>query len=222
MSNISLARYSPHTSSPSITVQLIECYRDVFAVEPWHEWLKCPVCEKYWGKKDAELLVSMKFQHCDTPLVDFWPRDKVVSDFCDEVTSEASCWLTLDGDKVIGLCLGYPITVADLEKKLGLQFAAQIDYQGSDIVAYQDDILVDAAYRKLGYAKKMVQIRNEDFLLRGLKHGIARTRQSPEPSVTFKWFVAMGYKIIARYPDDDGRVIQARSLAGLKELLASK
>lgn len=222
MENISLIRYSPANGDPLLTAQLVECYRDVFADGPWHEWLKCPQCQKYWGTKDRGLLVSYKFRHCDRPLVDFWPREQVISDLHHEIAPEASCWLAMSKDRVVGFCWGYPITTSDLEAKLGVSFNnnPECHSEAAEPIAYQDEVGVLSAYRGRKIAKAMVVQRLSDFISQGLQIGIVRTKQSPEPSETFLWYTEkLGYKILANYPGDDGRVILGRQLSGLKELL---
>jgi GNAT superfamily N-acetyltransferase len=213
----------------------------VFSDAPWHEWLKCPVCQKYWGKKDQSFLASIRYQHCGVALVDFWPREQVLSDLLHEITTDSSCWLAVEGDEprklpisqilqgdieqitgeVIGFCWGYPITLGDLEKKLGVMLNWKFRFEKENLVAYQDEIGVLSDYRKKGIAKAMFVRRLHDFLARGLRVGYVRTRQYPEPSETFLWYTQkLGYKIIATYPDDDGRVILSRPFEGLEELLS--
>ena len=224
MKDVSLAKYSPHDGDHPLTAQLVECYRDVFADGPWHEWLKCSKCQKYWGVKDRGLLASYKFRHCDTPLVDFWPREQVVSDLYHEITPEASCWLAMDNGMVVGFCWGYPVTVSKLENKLSISFGSELEksFGTHQLIAYQDDVGVLVAYRGRKIAKAMIVHRLDDFLAQGLQVGIVRTKQSPEPSQTYLWYTRkLGYGILATYPGDDGRVVLGRQLAGLKELLSS-
>lgn len=224
MKNVSFARYSPHTADIKLTDQVIECYRDVFADGPWHEWLQCPKCKKYWGTKDQNILQNWNFQHCNTPLVDYWPREKVNEDLRHEITSEASCWLATCNTLVVGFCLGYPITIPNLERKLGISFNSKLVRHLGDHtrVAYQDDVAVRSEFRRQGIATTMVRHRLANFLDLNLRVGVVRTREKPEPSVTFPWYTKkLGYVPIAKYPGEDGRVILARSLIGLKELLSS-
>lgn len=222
MKNISLVRYSPYYNNHALTAQLVECYREVFADSPWHEWLKCPRCHKYWGKKDQDFLAANKFHHCNTPLVDFWPREQVIYDLYHEISSKTSCWLAMQNDSVVGFCWGYPIILSDLEDKLNISLSTQPELKGVKRLAYQDEVGVLSAYRGQKIAKKMIAQRLQDFLAQGLKVGIVRTRQSPEPSTTFLWYTGkLGYKIIANYPEPDGRVILGREFNGLKELLNS-
>lgn len=222
MNNVVFTRYSPKDGNASLLAQLVECYRDVFADGPWHEWLVCPVCRKYWGIRDRNILASSQFRHCNTPLVDFWPREKVVSDLRHEITPESSCWLAMDGNKVVGFCWGYPITVINLEAKLGISFSAElkISLENHELIAYQDEVGVLSAYRGHKIAKTMISHRLKDFIAQDLEVGIVRTRQGPEPSETFLWYTGkLGYRTLVRYPGDDGRVILARQLSGLEELL---
>ncbi|MEK7538374.1 MAG: GNAT family N-acetyltransferase [Patescibacteria group bacterium] len=224
MENISLIRYSPDSNDYLLTAQLVECYRDVFADTPWNEWLKCSKCGKYWGVKDQGLLASLNFRHCDIPLVDFWSREQVLFDLRHEIISGSSCWLAMSNKTVVGFCWGYPINISDLETKLGVSFNTELEYNfgTSGLAAYQDEVGVLSAYRGRKIAKAMIIHRLNDFLTQGLQIGIVRTRQKPEPSETFMWYTQkLGYKILANYPNDDGRVILVRQLSGLKELLTS-
>ncbi len=154
-------------------------------------------------------------------LVDFWSRQQVACDLQHEIKPEASCWLAMACNKVIGFCWGYPITIATLEAKLGVTFGAEIEYKGTTLVAYQDEVGVLSAYRGNKVAKIMVSHRLDDFLVQGLQYGIVRTMQYPEPSETFLWYTKkLGYRILANYPSSDGRVILVRELDDdLKELL---
>ena len=221
MEGVSFVRYSPQADNVRHTAQLVECYRNVFSDEPWHEWLKCQKCEKYWGKKDQDYLVSIKYQHCRVALVDFWPRDQVLADLLHEITVDGSCWLAKDNDRVVGFCWGYSIKVIDLENKLGIMLNWKFGFERENLVAYQDEIGVLSDYRKKGIAKSMFVKRLDDFLERGRRVGYVRPPQYPEPSETFLWYTQkLGYQIIATYPGDDGRAILCRPFEGLKGLLS--
>lgn len=207
LNGIRVAKYSPHSSSPLVTARMVECYRDVFAGEPWNEWLACKVCKKHWGTKDMALLAEMKYEHCGKPLVDYWKRERVIGAIHSSIDPQASCWITLNGEDVIGFCWGYPMPLEKLEKELKLS----IPLNGDTKIAYQNEVGVVTAFRRRGLAKSMFAHRLDDFLAQGLTYGVVRTRQFPEPSVTFTWYTDLGYTIIARYPDEDGRVILGRA-----------
>lgn len=227
MSEIAFLRYSPYTSQDSTTKQLVSCFRGVFAGEPWNELLKCPVCSNYWGTKDQELLRSMEYKHCGVELVDYWPEERVFQDLRREIRQDSSAWLAFDGEKVVGFCWGYPVSKSIIEAELKLALPNNmLGCFDHDTIAYQDEVGVLLPYRGRGLAKKMVALRHDDFLAKGLKLGIVRTRQHPEQSVTFSWYTEkLGYKIVGVYPDVDGkldgRVILSRPLEGLRELLTT-
>lgn len=224
-----IVRYIPDGKDHRLTGRLIECYREVFADRPWNEFLKCLTCEKYWGTKDLAELTANGFQHCGVPVVDFWPWQQVLTDIVHEITPEASCWLCISSTRgglaagnyrVLGFCWGYPINGAELEEKLGIKFLEKLGSEDPGPLAYQDEIGVITSHQGQGIARDLVCHRLNDFLARELKFSIVRTRELPEPSVTFLWYTEkLGYQVLARYPGDDGRVILGRPLAGLKELL---
>lgn len=220
--SVQYLRHSLEHTNAHRTTQLIECYRNVFGDGPWHEWVKCTVCEKYWGIKDYEYLISENFLHCGVPVSDFWPRHEVIADLRHEITDDASCWLATEENIVIGFTWGYPIQLQDLEKKLGVKLAGETvrEIDPASLVAYQDEVGVITPHRNKKIAKALVLHRHRDFLAQGLTFGIVRTREYPEPSDTFLWYTKkLGYQVLARYPDGDGRIVLGRSFAGLAEML---
>ncbi len=79
-------------------------------------------------------------------------------------------------------------------------------------VFYQDELGVLPDYRGQGVAKRMFIARLQDAIKQEnrSKIGVVRTREFPEPSVTFLWFTKkLGYTVLCRYPKKDGRVILA-------------
>jgi len=219
---IEFLRHSLEHSSPHRTAQLVECYRDVFADGPWHEWMQCAVCKNYWGTKDYEYLLSENFLHCGVPVIDYWSRHQVIADLRHEITDSSSFWLAIENDKVIGFTWGFPIHLHDLEKKLGVQIANSTigNISPTDLIAYQDEVGVIASHRSQKIAKALVLHRHRDFLAQGLTFGIVRTREYPEPSDTFLCYTKkLNYQILVRYPDPDGRVVLGRSFTGLEEML---
>ena len=220
MHTVTLISYTPGADSGLLTAQLVECYRDVFADGPWHEWLRCPQCDSYWGKKDGALLVSWQFKHCGVPLVDYWPRERVLDDICREITRDARCTLAVSSDQVVGFCWGYPIRIPDLEAKVGIGVAKEIEesFGTQAHVGYQDEVGVLSQYRGAKIAHTMNKRRIQAFVAQGLQVIVSRARRTPSPSVTFKWYTEkLGYDVLVEYPPEDGRVILGRPLAGLLE-----
>jgi GNAT superfamily N-acetyltransferase len=219
---IEYIQFSPHDDPTDLVTQVVECYRGVFADPPWNELYKCPSCGSHWGVKDLNEIWEMNTMHCGVPMVPFWPPEEVRADMYHEITPEASCWLALEKSKVVGFCWGYPISVFDLEAKLKVDGLAGklVGAFATDEVAYQDEMGVLLSHRGHRIAKELFVNRHRDFIRRGFKVGVVRTRELPEPSVTYQWFTEkLGYQVIARYPVDDGRIVLARPLEGLSELL---
>jgi ribosomal protein S18 acetylase RimI-like enzyme len=220
MNSIEFIRFRPIIGC-AVLESLIKCYQNVFSGSPWNEWFVCSECKKYWGKNDISILREMEFRHCEKKLKLFWPRNKVRKDFIREVGESASCWIALKSNVVIGFCLGYQTHVQKLEEKLELVFEDELRsvFQVNEgQIAYQDDIGVLEEFRGLKIAKKLFLKRHDDFLKMGLATTVARTRELPEPSVTHEWFIRkMGYRIIKKYPMNDGRAILAQDLSLINE-----
>jgi GNAT superfamily N-acetyltransferase len=223
-SAVTLERYAHKPSETLRATQLVRCFQDVFADPPWNEWRKCSVCGKYWGLTASEELARLNNTHCGMPVVEYWPSDEVFSDLQHEITEEASCWLAVDEARVVGFCWGYPIAFGELERKLKIGFADSVEHQlgHGHRIAYQDELGVLSSYRGQKLAHQLYAKRHEDFLAQGLTAGVVRTRRLPEPSVTYLWFTErLGYKVLAEYPGDDGRVILGQTLDHVTKVLAS-
>ena len=214
--DISLIPFIPTLANTEITSQLVECYRDVFAASPWGEWLKCSVCENYWGLEDKEYLSSQNYACCAKPLVDFWPKNQVLADLKNEITPEATCWLAMDAQRLVGFSWGYSSAVAKLEKKLGITFATDKKGGKGQVVAYLDEIGVISDYRDRKIAKALITQNFKDFAAQGLGYCVLRTRKSPTPAKTFLWFTRkLGFRVLTAYSENDGRVILGGSLSNL-------
>jgi len=219
MKTIEFVRFNPHLDT-SLLEELVDCYREVFGEEPWNEWKKCSICGIKWGIGERETLAVLNSEHCGVPVVDFWPRDVVKKDIFHEINPDASCWLTVEIDsnvpkkKVVGFCWGYPVGLEELEKKLslpGLRKSVIRKFGNMDgKIAYQDELGLIGSYRGRKIAKKMFALRLKDFLSQNLEVGLIRTKTNP-PTVTYLWFIRIGYEVVAEYNDSDGRVVLARS-----------
>lgn len=196
---------------------LVNCYRSVFADEPWNEWKKCTLCGQKWGISESEKLKWMDFRCCGKELIDFWPKEKVKEDIQHEISSDSFCLLALDDENVIGFCWGYLIHPMDLEEKTELSRLSSIIISkfGDESVGYQDEIGVLPSYRDLRIGKFLHRERLNYFRGHDAETAVTRTKSNP-PTVTFHWYQRIGYKIIAEYHDIDGRVILA---ARLKDII---
>jgi hypothetical protein len=220
--NPSIVRYAHTENEYAYTEGLITCFQDVFADRPWNEWRKCAVCEKYWGTKDKRELEALEFFHCGEKVLEYWPSAQVRSDLDNEISAESSCWLALEKASVIGFCWGYEATLDYLEERLALPFRDAVfsQFGQNHRIAYQDELGVLGSCRGRNIAKSLFTHRHKDFVSQGLTLGIVRTRKSPESSVTYLWFTEkLGYKVLAEYPGEDGRVVLGQTLDKINFLL---
>jgi GNAT superfamily N-acetyltransferase len=195
---------------------LVRCYQDVFATLPWAEWRKCAVCSAHWGIEQRAELAALGFTHCGRRVEEFWPATAVRSDLVHELSVPgASCWVALDAGRLVGFCHGYPVAVSALDDHLAIRggsAAAVRRFGPIGQVAYQDDMGVIREYRGRGIASELYRLRLADFRALGLKASVVRTMTRP-PTVTYQWYTAIGYEVIAEYGDEGGRVILARPIA---------
>lgn len=205
---------------------LIKCYQQVFATEPWFEWMRCLKCpDLKWGieKKTEVQRANFLCPRCHSKLIEFWPEQIVRQDILHEISMDlCSFWVAEFDERVVGFCWGYAITPDALEIKLENDGLADRVRQFSnghhDHVAYQDELGVLKEFRGHGLAKRMVVLRLQDFLANDLRIGTIRTKMDP-PSVTYQWFTRVGYQMISEYGDEGKRVVLARNLTTLREAL---
>ncbi len=218
---VEIIRFHPDRHQHLIP-SLIGCYQEVFAGHPWHELFRCsnPKCKAHWGYVHAADLVQKQFRHHGQLVQEHWPSQVVADEIKARSTPGSSFWLALTGKRVVGFCWGYLTPPEALETELGILFAGELrstfGHNDNESIAFQNELGMLPEYRGQKKAKEMVRLRLKDFLARGLRMGVVRTREKPEPSVTFSWFTSIGYRIVARYPEkngqQDGRVILARPL----------
>lgn len=217
--SIKYVKFRPD-NQPELLPKVVSCYREVFADPPWNEWKVCPKCGKHWGSLAKLKLEECKYTHCSQPLKDFWPEYKVEFDIRHEVSNEASCWLALDENKVVGFCWGYPIGLKEISQKLELSVLPGVvnqQFSGVTKVAYQDEIGVLSEYRRQGIGKTLFEARLSDFKNHELRVGLVRTKTKP-PTVTYIWYHLLSYRVIAEYGDLEGRVVMAGDLASIRKV----
>lgn len=205
---IRIVKFDPTNST--IVEQLIDCYREVFAVKPWGEYKKCPTCGTTWSLEEKDDLRRKRFLCCGEKVVDFWTRDQVRADIAAEITPDAAAFLAFDQDRLVGFAWGYPTTQDALSQKLALPLSIPVEAQR---VAYIDEIGVAAAYRGQGIGSRLLAATLDVLRAEGLSYVLARTKGLPEPSVSYLWLKnKRGFEERAAYPSPDTRVLLGTSL----------
>ncbi len=221
---IELRRFSLHAEA-ALLPSLIDCYQEVYGGPEWNEWWGCAIKRHeeghHWGRHQEAEVQALGMTCCGRPIEIYWRSERVEDAIRKEVTEEASCWICLDGDRVVGACWGYPAFLDELEAlKFRIPVAARIrELVGPiDKIAYQSEAILRKPYRGQRLYQEMVRLRQADFLEHGLTATVVRTRRTnPAPSKSFLYSQKYGYTIVAEYPEADGRVIQARSMIDLGE-----
>src|SRR3989339_1496300 len=207
--NIVAIKFDPQVQSDMV-LDLVHCYRQVFAEEPWHEWKKCPKCGKKWGIDQINELAEMKFMHCGVLVEDYWPIAGVVEDVNHEIGADASAWLLKDGDQVIGFIWGYMMPLRNLQTKIRVMIHEEVqENHGSHyLVAYLDDMGLSAEYRGRHYAGRLYDLWLNDMKKFGAKLIVTRTQGDPEPTVLYHWFLhKLHYRLLKRYPDSSNVIM---------------
>lgn len=221
MSNNELKLSKFDLGDKNMLSSLIECYKDAFAYKPWQEWKICNNCKKKFGKEDKnKFVLNFKCPNCSQELSDFWTYKQVEKDIKHELNHQlSSCYiLTENNISVVGFCWGYVLDSMELEKHINLPNISknlQKNFPNLKQFAYQDEIGMIKKYQGKKLAKLLFQARLNDFIKWGVNIGVVRTKTLP-PTVTYLWYLRLGYKVIQEYNDEDGRVIMAINFNKLK------
>jgi ribosomal protein S18 acetylase RimI-like enzyme len=195
---------------PHLVPSLIQCYRDVFAGEPWNEWKLCPACQRQYGIGQTKGEACQ----CGSQLIDFWPPEQVRRDLEAELTTDSTCWVAFNGsEEVIGFTWGYLATPEGIATKVAFPGVAQAirEFAEQGPFAYIDEIGVSSRFRRQGVAKQLYRYQLSTLYQRQTRVLVTRTKGTPF-SVARGWFLRMGYQVIARYPAPDDRIILALKL----------
>lgn len=110
--------------SPERDVELldsfVECYRQVFASDPWNEWQRCSSCGHHWGIAHHVTPGVDDPRCCDAPEVtEFWPVEQVAKDLDDQLRRPgAACWVAVSDVIVVGFCFGYILPESEFDEHL--------------------------------------------------------------------------------------------------------
>ncbi|MCD4762122.1 GNAT family N-acetyltransferase [bacterium] len=207
---------------------LIECYREVFAWDPWYEWKKCTKCGQKYGKEHKkDMLPELKCPKCGNGTVDFWSKEQVQKDIKNELGRSSSiCYLLIENEsgKVIGFTWGFLMRPGEFEAHLELEgFARALAdfFPNADFFVYQDEIGIIKNYQGRKLATVLFKKLFSEMRERGNTVGVARTKLKPR-SLVSKWYEEkLNFKRIMRYNDFDERIILAAELDSISSYLES-
>ena len=153
--NINICRIEPFSDMETVH-GIVEAYQRTFGGEPWNEGYVCPICGDIFPlTKAGGDCPSCAARGKSVPLDEYWPTDKVASDFhCEMEKPEATCLVAKDNGMVVGFIWGYRIVV-------GEQLDDHLESPGlSRLITgpffYLDDAAVIPEYQFRGIGKKLV------------------------------------------------------------------
>ncbi len=206
-----------------VSTEFIATYRRIFEDPPWNEYKKCPSCIQLDGnplkfsRETFDKLRAGKCNKCGLVLVSYFSDEHIRNDLRNALSRKnPSCHFVRHNGQLIGFCYGCEYSYEELEHELELNGLVRglENAFGRKRCAYQDEIAIDAPYRRRGYAKQIFRLRHQDFLASGIQIGVVRTQTKP-PSVTYKWYTKSGYAIVAAYGDNGARIVLACDLTTL-------
>lgn len=160
---------------------------------------------------DEELLLSIA-RDCYIPAfegppwfeVGVWTATQVVADIKNQLGKKGAIgFVAVESGKVVGCIWGYTMEQAELSAELGISVPCG--------EMYLDEICVDPEYHGRGIGSKLYKAWVAKV---GNKVVLARTMTNP-PTVVYPWFLKMGYKVVAEYNDEKGKVVLMKDLSRL-------
>lgn len=195
--SVSLQALDP--TDASICASAWQCYQAGFAGEPWNEWKQCCSCSASYGLSIGE---TERCPQCACTLKAYWPIEQISSDIMTSLSLPlAYCSVAQFDEQVVGLALGYAIAPIALSEQLGIAIPSS-----HPTIAYQDEIVVHPDYQHHGIGRALYLHWMEWVADQGLPQVAARTLADP-PSIVYRWYQRLGYRVCARYAAPDQRVI---------------
>ncbi len=201
----------------NMSAELVRAYQDIFGAAPWYEQYRCVDCSAEEAGRDRQypfytkngtgpatllraLPANLVCLVCNSPLVPFWPEERVRTELLHELSLPGACGLVLSYEgSVIGFCIGFCAGPEFLEDHLGLPGLAEIitDVGSMETLAYLSDIAVIPTERKKGLARLMFHKRDKQLQAHGTDGRIFRSRPD---AITYQWYTdQFGFSIIDRY-----------------------
>jgi len=142
---------------PAAVSGIVAVYRQSFGGEPWNEGYVCPVCRHQRALISSLALCPVCAEAGrDEPLVEYWPADRVTTDFHNEMqNSAAACVVAEEDEVIIGFAWGYQVTSSpELSEKLE---APDLHEKIAGDYFYLDECAITPDHQGRGIGNKLVR-----------------------------------------------------------------
>lgn len=183
---------------------IVRIYQDVFANDPWHEYMKCTGCEAPYGIDDHRMQKDSCYS-CggSLELEEYWPEEVIKEDLY-KVRSASSpvCLVAENGEGVVGFCWGSERFEQEIEEI--------VDGHKTDSSIYINEVGVRSNRQSKGIGTKLVEEMLEEARQSGYDCAILRT--NPDYDKSMGLYKKLGFEEICCA--DDGKVYMKLSLNG--------
>lgn len=153
---ITIERINPFKQADSVSA-IVQAYQKTFGQAPWNEGYKCPVCEETVSLiKKTDYCPSCLKQGKSVIMVEYWPKNKVITDFYQEMSKpESLCLIAKFGDDVVGFAWGYEVfinhTIDEYLEAPGLHELVSGDF------FYLDEVAVLPEFQGKGIGRNLIK-----------------------------------------------------------------
>lgn len=139
---------------PETVLAIASAYQQAFGYAPWNEGFTCQKCKFKYPLSYSDRHCSQ----CDTTdeLVEYWPKDRVLSDFRSEMRNQGSlCVVAEEKSEVVGFAWGYDLTMCE-ETSYKLD-SPNLHTLVSGKIFYLDEIAVIPTRQGKGVGKRLME-----------------------------------------------------------------
>ncbi len=144
---------------PEVVMEIAKVYQETFGGAPWNEGYLCPVCGEYFALscESKKTCPACSSNNSSVNLIHYWPTEKVVSDFYQEMKKEASvCLVAYLDSEIVGFAWGYKIIMCEnTDKYLG--FLGLNQKLGEGEFFYLDEVGIKPNNQCKGFGRKIIE-----------------------------------------------------------------
>lgn len=133
--------------------KIASVYQRTFGSGPWNEGYRCPAC----GRAFPLSCSKKKCPICEQAILEeYWPLEKIISDFSVEMAKPKSlCLVALADGEVIGFAWGYEIVInPSIDQHLE---APGLHTLTEGVYFYLDEAAILPPFQNKGIGKKLIQ-----------------------------------------------------------------